>query len=71
MNETAKAFFHEALGKVIPAYLSHDGCEAIITKIVDHLFAHPWVDEEVQRSMIGNIAADLQMEVPEEFRGEG
>lgn len=68
MDDAAKTFFHKALERVVPS-LTQDGREKIIVQVLDHLFDHPWVDDEVKCSMIGNLAADLGLdeEVPEEY----
>ena len=69
MNDAAIAFFHQALEKEVPS-LAHAGREKLIRGLLDHLFDHPWMDDEVKCSVIGNIANDLGLEIPEEFKEE-
>ena len=71
MDEELKPLFHAALEKDCPS-LTHDGREAIINGVLDHCFAHPWMDSEVQMSIIGNIARQHKLEglVPENYREE-
>ena len=69
MNDVAKAFFHKVLEKTASS-LTQTGREKVIIEVIDHLFAHPWVDEEVQCSMITNIANCLDIEVPKEYKYE-
>ena len=69
MNEEAVAFFHQALEKEVPS-IAHDGREKLIRGLLCHLFDHPWVDDEVKKSMIGNIACHLGLEIPEDFKEE-
>ena len=68
MDSETKEFFHKALShKDVAPSLTHDGREQVINNLVDYLFDHPWSDEELQSSIIENLARILELEVPDQY----
>jgi len=67
MDDATREFFHQVLTQVAPPLLKN-GRDKLINELLIDLFDHPWADEELQRSIINNIARQRDLDVPEKWQ---